>query len=160
MNNYIRHGVLTLDEVIPEILVNWSAPNHLKKKLEVKGHKVGISSLRLVTFARSYRDHGRIKCAKCGLIASFFSIDSFHAVSLNSSTHLNLYGTRTVDGIEEWILFTHDHILARGLGGADDLENTQVMCSVCNSKKGTIEGKLVEKLRKEKAELLKSQKNE
>jgi hypothetical protein len=50
---------------------------------------------------------------------------------------MNLYGMK--DGNE--VLFTHDHILARGLGGADDLTNSQTMCSPCNGNKSKAEGK-------------------
>jgi hypothetical protein len=157
MNRYIRHGTATFDEIIPAVLENWAAPANMKKRLELQGFKMGIGSLRLVTFARAFRDHGCIKCVQCGAEASFFSIDSFPSASAIPSVHLNLFGIKQTPLGPEDLLFTHDHILARGLGGADDLENTQVMCSVCNSKKGTIEGKLVEKLRKEKAEALKNQ---
>jgi hypothetical protein len=40
------------------------------------------------------------------------------------------------------VLFTHDHTLARGLGGADAIENTTTMCSPCNQKKSRLEGAL------------------
>ena len=77
MNRYIRHGTATFDEVIPAVLENWTAPANLKKRLELQGFKCGVGSLRLITFARAFRDHGYIKCVQCGAEASFFSIDSF-----------------------------------------------------------------------------------
>ena len=148
MNRYIRHGTATFEEIIPAILENWAAPKHLKKRLELKGFKMGVGSLRLVTFARAFRDHGQIKCVQCGAEASFFSIDSFPSVNITPSVHLNLFGIRHTNMGPEELLFTHDHILARGLGGEDNLENTQVMCSPCNSRKGAKEGKIKERLMK------------
>lgn len=62
--------------------------------------------------------------------------------------HLNLYGVRE----DEDVLFTHDHKLARALGGADNLSNAQLMCSPCNGKKSKGETKEVLRLRKLKAE--------
>ena len=145
MNRYIRHGIAKLEEVIPAVLTNWSSPSHLRKKLLLQGYKVGTGSLRLVTFAKAYKD-GKICCVECGLEASFFSIDSFQALTEKPSIHLNLYGIR--NGQE--VLFTHDHILARALGGIDDLSNTQVMCSPCNNKKSRMENKLATQMRLEK----------
>jgi hypothetical protein len=151
MNRYVRYGIATFDEVIPAALENWTAPAHLKRRLEIRGYKVGISSLRILTFARAFRDNGRIHCVNCGAEASYFSIDSFSS-NPSDSVHLNLFGIKHTNNGPEELLFTHDHILARGLGGADDMDNTQVMCSPCNSRKGAKEGKIAEKLRKEKAE--------
>jgi hypothetical protein len=60
--------------------------------------------------------------------------------------HLNLYGVK--NGKE--VLFTHDHTLARSLGGRDNISNTTTMCTHCNFEKSKGERVLAEKLRKEK----------
>lgn len=60
--------------------------------------------------------------------------------------HLNLWGVK--DGEE--VLFTHDHVLARGLGGKDNLDNTQTMCCYCNWEKGDLEAILANELKEKK----------
>lgn len=62
---------------------------------------------------------------------------------------MNLWG-KTNDGGE--VLFTHDHILARGLGGSDKLDNMQTMCCWHNWEKGEIEGQHAMKLWKQSKE--------
>jgi hypothetical protein len=134
MNQYNRHAIAPLDAIIPEIMAQWDTP---KAKMEYGGFEFNIYSLRLKTFCRSaYKD--ALHCTACGLRASYFAIESFKRGN-QKSYHVNLYGM--VDGKE--ILFTHDHTLARSLGGADSLSNTTVMCSPCNSKKGQEEAREV-----------------
>ena len=139
MNNYIRHGISSLEDIVAAINANLQRPTGQKQRLNLHGFKVGVGSLRLLTFAKTYNDSGSVCCVGCGLKASFFSTDSFQSKSSRPSAHLNLYG---VDAGGNEVLFTHDHILARGLGGDDELHNTQVMCSPCNSKKAKHESKL------------------
>ncbi len=73
--------------------------------------------------------------------AAFFAVENFRG-SNQSVPHANLYG---VDREGNEVLFTHDHKLARSLGGADNLNNTQVMCSPCNTKKSIVEQGRLEK---------------
>ena len=47
--------------------------------------------------------------------------------------HLNLYA---VDNNGDEILMTKDHILPHSKGGADDINNYQTMCKLCNEAKG------------------------
>lgn len=61
------------------------------------------------------------------------------------TTHFNLWAVDP-DGTE--VLMTHDHKLARALGGKNALENTQTMCSPCNGNKAVAESK--EDLRRHK----------
>lgn len=144
MDHYTRRMVLPVAEVI------W----HIQKRSEtefkygsgpqrdmIHGFKVGLTSLRLRTFAR---DIDNLRCAHCGIEGKFFSIDS-HRNQL-AYTHLNLYG---IDHNNEEVLMTCDHILARGLGGADDLSNTQVLCTHCNSKKSKQESRVSNEIRRE-----------
>lgn len=108
------------------------------KRVEFEGEKLKLSSLRLRTFAA----YGT-ECVDCGIKAAFFAIER-HQIDVNY--HINLWAIKS-DGKQ--ILMTHDHILARSLGGADNLTNTQTMCMECNFEKGKIEHKLKE-LRKTK----------
>lgn len=137
MPTYIRLGVTTLADVIPLIQGNWLVPD---AKTTINGHMVGISSLRMKTFGRDARASCGIACKGCGLEAEYFAIETF-ARGLVRSPHVNLYGMK--DGIE--VLFTHDHIIARSLGGKDNLSNAQTMCAPCNSKKSIVEQAEVER---------------
>jgi len=139
---YIRHGILNLDEVVNAILNAWDNSDH--NEFERHGYSLNITSLRLKNFARAKRDNQKICCVNCGLEASFFSVDSFTGTNVRPGAHLNLYGINS-NGDE--VLFTHDHILARGLGGSDNLKNTQVMCLNCNAKKSRVESKIVNEIK-------------
>lgn len=128
MNRYIRHGIATLNEIIPEVHKHWDYPSF--RSLIQDQFQVGVTSNRMKTFGRAALT-GKIVCAGCGLEATHFGIETFHNAKDDDFPHVNLYGIK--DGQE--VLFTHDHILARSLGGKDILENTQVMCSPCNCEK-------------------------
>lgn len=142
MNTYIRHGVLTLLEVLPVLQVPRSTGKTHREI--INGWKVGVSSLRLRTFARDSADVSRLCCSACGLKATFFAVETF-AKGNQEIAHLNLYG---VSGGKD-ILFTHDHTLARALGGMDSLSNTTTMCSPCNTFKSKAEGEERKRRREE-----------
>jgi hypothetical protein len=127
MNRYLRHGTCSTEEVLPLIKAHYgtSLPRPV-----FHGHAVGVSSLRMKTF-----QHDGLVCRGCGLVASFFAVEDFHNAKV-PQPHLNLYG---INERGEEVLFTHDHKLARALGGADNLSNVQTMCSPCNNKKGRAE---------------------
>lgn len=121
---YNRHSIAPLEEVLPLLhnAISEAAAGKTPAKVEINGEKVNVKSLRLLTFAKKGTN-----CVKCGCEGKFFAIES------NSGAyHLNLWAVDS-DGDER--LMTHDHILARSLGGADNLSNTQPMCSPCNSEK-------------------------
>lgn len=110
---------------------------------EVHGAACRRNGLRLMTFK-----HKGIGCVKCGIKGSFFAIERTpDRLVVNRDAfscepyHMNLYA---VGERGEEILMTHDHILARALGGKDTLENSQPMCEKCNSRKGSLEQKLVD----------------
>ncbi len=137
---YIRYEVVPLNEFLAEIYQYWNKTGtHIQRP---NGKWVGCTSLRLKTFARGAKqNNGVIKCVGCDLEATHFAVESSPG---QIHTHMNLYGMK--NGAE--VLFTHDHILARGLGGADDLSNTQVMCAPCNSYKSREEGREANRRRK------------
>lgn len=135
MTQYNRHAIVPLDYIIPEIMAQW---DDSKAKMEFGGYPFNIHSLRLKTFCRAaYAD--ALHCSKCKMPASYFAVESFRHGN-QKSYHVNLYGR---DAAGEDVLFTHDHTLARSLGGADDLSNTTVMCFPCNNKKGQKEAREV-----------------
>ena len=142
MNRYIRYEVVPIPGFLKDIIDN---RHNQDIRIQVSSGKwVGCTSNRLRTFAKGIDSDGKIRCVSCGIEATHFAVE---ASPNQSNPHMNLYGMR--DGGE--VLFTHDHILARGLGGADNLSNTQVMCSPCNSKKSIEEGK--EAVRRRKAKI-------
>lgn len=109
-----------------------------KQRVPVNDVPVRVDSIRLQTFLLS-----GIKCHHCGLEASFFAIERDRKSEPGASYHLNLWG---VDQEGEELIFTHDHKLARALGGPDNINNTQTLCGACNWKKGELEGLIVEKI--------------
>ncbi len=138
---YLRSEVIPISEIIPDVKVHWK-----EKRARIQrpsGIWVGVSSLRMKTFARAASKG--MKCVCCGLEGTFFAVEQSPG---QMAWHLNLYGVRE----DEDVLFTHDHKLARALGGADNLSNAQLMCSPCNGKKSKGETKEVLRLRKLKAE--------
>lgn len=134
MNTYIRLGTAAIADVCALVEQH---NRERKARVLLDGHSIGVTSLRMRTFARAHAD-GNLVCAGCGLTATFFAVEH-NAFNRDpkavNSPHVNLYGVK--DGAD--VLFTHDHILARGLGGKDDLSNTQPMCNTCNAEKAIAE---------------------
>lgn len=130
MQRYIRSSVVSIGEVLP--LIGQST------RAQVGYELVKVCSLRLKTFKAN-----GTKCSCCGLEATHFAVER---CAEQESYHLNLYGMK--DGQE--VLFTHDHTLARSLGGRDHISNTTTMCSPCNFDKSIIERELKEAMRREK----------
>lgn len=134
--HYQRLKTVPIQEVLPVVLASipelGGADSTKKVRAEISGVEVKVSSLRMRCFAIR-----GIACSKCGLAGEFFAFEKplFSKIK-NESWHLNLYGTK---GGEE-VLFTHDHTLARALGGKDKIENVTTMCSPCNNEKSFGEG--------------------
>ena len=138
---YLRLSTAPIDEVLGHVRAAMErsaqggasrAGGRSKAKVQVSGAMVKVGSLRLRVFAV----HGTV-CSCCGLPATRFAIEKpANSVVLGEGWHLNLYGVAP-DGRD--VLFTHDHTHARGLGGADSIENTTTMCSPCNASKSLAE---------------------
>lgn len=94
-------------------------------------HTVRLNKLKYQTFIRDYYD-GKFCCSSCG-------IQPTHAVVFGTphscEKFINFF---TVKNNQE-ILFTHDHTLARALGGENELNNTTTMCAKCNGQKSVFE---------------------
>lgn len=146
MTQYTRYATMGIPEVVNAIIDKWDAPKTEKRVTFENGYSVGVISLRMRTFGRAARQ-GKLHCVSCGCKAKFFAAETFTRSKDQSVKHANLYGVN--DNGDE-VLFTHDHIVARSLGGADDLSNSQVMCSPCNNKKSKLEIKILEDNRKKK----------
>ncbi len=101
-------------------------------------------STRYACFLQSATE-GNIRCAICGLEASFFALErqTHDKVAVERRIksgqkplyHFNLYGTVMVEGKDKEVLFTKDHIIPRSMGGEDRCENYQTACAPCNNAK-------------------------
>lgn len=119
------------------------------KRHLLEGIEVHLTSLRLLTFYEKGTE-----CSCCGLKAEYFAFErnaGRKGKPSQGSYHLNLWG-RDKEGEE--VLFTHDHTLARSLGGIDDSTNTTTMCVRCNGDKAKIEYILKMQLRQKESELV------
>ena len=130
---YDRHSTASIDTVRAAFAAATNGKLNINGELVNGGH-----SLRVRTFLTK----GTV-CLHCGLVGSHFALER---TGDRGPYHLNLWGF-DADGDEH--LLTHDHIVARALGGADDISNTQTLCSQCNGKKGKIENKLAQTIRRE-----------
>lgn len=115
----------------------------VKKRISSKrtifdGLPLKLTTLRMMTF---FEDGTMCHC--CGLEAAYFAIErNASEAQRNPGTnyHLNLWG---IDEAGEEVLFTHDHTLARALGGKDDRSNTKTMCTKCNFEKSLAETEIL-----------------
>lgn len=117
-----------------------------RKRAMLFGESINVRGLKFSTFL-----NGPPCCSnpECGLTFSHFVVERNLGrrktpAPDHHNFHLNLYG---VNARGEEVMFTHDHTLARSLGGADDLSNTTSMCRVCNREKSVLETLLVQQQR-------------
>lgn len=117
---YIRVGTLT-----PEEFFAIQEPN-----VTLFEHKVSMRSHRYTNF----RVNG-LECKHCGVKGEFFALEKDFCNRNSNRAHFNLYGY-TVFGAE--VMLTKDHIMPKSKGGANHIDNYQVLCSKCNVRKGAI----------------------
>jgi hypothetical protein len=124
-HHYSRLATLSIEEVLG--WVRLSIPTVL-----IEGCVVNIKqSLRLRTFLKT-----GTRCHNCGLEATHFAAER-GVTQKKGPYHFNLWGGPS--GAE--ILFTCDHLIARGLGGRDNIKNTETLCKPCNSRKASFESR-------------------
>jgi hypothetical protein len=139
--HFERHSTMEIHKFF-QLMDDAHIENPKKPKIKVGDLIVNCSSLRLQTFRRR-----GVKCVCCGIDASFFAFEKQVFNTQQNVHHANLWGFDK-DGNE--VLFTHDHTIARALGGVDNLSNTKTMCGPCNWAKGEQERVLVDNLRRSK----------
>jgi len=101
-----------------------------------------LDSLRLRTFLKS------IECAFCGIKGEYFLLEKQVNNKQNHLPHFNLYA---VDPVSGPILMTHDHIVSRSNGGANNISNTQTACTLCNQAKQSDDNLSLEEILKRRA---------
>lgn len=152
---YERLTTLSIDQGLALIRLGMTG----RSTHRILGEKVSISSLRLRTFLfKGIHCHHK-DCPLCG---EFFAVERT-PISPNRDQryfhpqygqyHLNLW---SVDGMGNEVLFTHDHIIARALGGEDNMANSVTMCKHHNQVKSRLEARVSEILQKEKENTLES----
>lgn len=154
---YERVGILTINQVVAKVIDrDIEEKNHfsikpedrnfqnLPRRSDCAGHMLRLNSVRLQTFAFA----GTV-CVTCGIEGKFFAIEREEGAT--SGYHANLYA---VDEKGNEVMMTHDHILARSLGGEDHIKNTQTMCTYCNAEKSIHEREILQ--RRKDAGLIKS----
>lgn len=104
---------------------------HTRGPLVAHGVRVSTGGLRMRTFRASGPNP---KCSCCGLRATHFAVERHKGTT--GGYHLNLWG---IGPTGNEVLFTHDHTVARALGGADKDTNTTTMCDRCNFNKSKVE---------------------
>lgn len=143
---YERQGIYNLEEILPRI-----GPSGHVHFLLVPGYgKIALSAHRYQLFQREQHN---LSCVSCGFSGLYFALERhIRSVPLNqkrgervrrhriehikgSSWHFNLYGLNEAG--EERML-TKDHIMPKSKGGANAMWNYQLMCDVCNVKKGCV----------------------
>ena len=82
---------------------------------------------------KNYEKHnGKCKCDICGIEAKYFALEKSPDNDRNVY-HFNLYTVHPKTFQE--LYFNIDHIKPRAKGGANTLDNMQLTCETCNSKK-------------------------
>lgn len=125
-STYIHLEEIPLDVGITAIRENLEM-REKAQRVPVGSYDVHVTSLRLRTFCLK-----GTKCYLCGTEATHFSLDRFRNKSQLEHPHMNLWG---VDAEGNELLFTHDHIVDRADGGADNLSNVMPCCTKCNGEK-------------------------
>ena len=121
----IRKSVHSIEDVLNK--VNYQKKKTKSTREDMFGDMIHMNSLRYQTFMKS-----GLKCVCCGIEGNFFAKEKGKGSDLDLY-HFNLYA---VNDSGKEVLMTKDHIIPSSLGGNDDLNNLQTMCTICNSLKG------------------------
>ncbi len=144
LRNYISIKKFLIDEVLPFVFdrsirkklrqegktynsVEWKKYSKKIYRVNGKNITVNMGSHRYQLFALK-----GLKCTMCGIKGSYFMLE--RGIKDNPKKgHFNLYA---IDNNGTEVMITKDHIIPRSKGGANKLDNYQVMCIKCNQLKG------------------------
>ena len=101
------------------------------ESISIGEHQVRINRLKYKTFVRDYYE-GKFCCSCCGIQPS-------HAVVFGTTQSAEKFINFFALDRGKEILLTHDHTIARALGGKNELDNTTTMCEHCNAQKSVFE---------------------
>lgn len=123
-NEFIRLAQYSWNDVMAEMAQS-------NDMITVGEHNVRTYRLKYQTFVRDYYE-GKFCCSSCGIEPSHAVIFS---TPQSSEKFINFFA---LDNDKE-VLLTHDHTIARSLGGTNELDNTTTMCEQCNRRKSVFE---------------------
>lgn len=111
-------------------------PYHPPRFIDLEGFSVNVGSSRMRLFLR---DRNKLHCVSCGVKPTHWVLERFPQAKNMKDVpppHINLYSFVENEHYVHELLFTQDHILPQSTKGSSSLKNLQVMCTVCNNKKG------------------------
>ena len=136
MNNNIS---IKIYKNVAELLKKFS--KNKKKVIEFEpGIYIRVGNNKFKTF-----QNDGVCCYNCGIEGEYFSLEKDTSMEktaiknkcdLSNRYSINLYA---LDENNTPVLMTHDHVIARGLGGSSNLDNLKTMCSRCNNRKSANE---------------------
>ncbi len=120
---YDRKGTIPLEYVHEYV--------GLTPKLSSYGIEFNIKSPRFFLYKET------TTCVHCGIEGEYYALEQTAKRGKNAQPdwHLNLYGTKVVDGKAFEVMLTQDHIIPKSKGGPHTVENLQTMCGLCNRDK-------------------------
>lgn len=116
---------------IEEVLSKQITPTGGKRKenkVIIDGDSIYMDSHRYWVF----KEKG-CNCVICGAKGLFFRKETTNKEGIHF--HFNLYA---INKKGEEVLMTKDHIIPKSKGGANHINNYQLMCQTCNVKKGNL----------------------
>jgi 5-methylcytosine-specific restriction endonuclease McrA len=127
---YMRHASLSIDEGFNLMASGEKTTPYTNADNRTVNVQIALRPASIFLSSKS------VQCAACPKVGNMFAIEKTYGYvrkSVYNDWHINLY---SVDEFGRETMMTVDHVVAKSNGGADDESNMQVMCSVCNSRKG------------------------
>lgn len=124
--NLVRKEMLTLDEVMPLVIMPVENPDPeapLDPLKMIKGDMINMAVPKLQTFASF-----GVACTRCKIPGEYFGKEKYENIPFY---HLNLYAMK--NGRETQML--KDFVVPLKKGGLDELSNYQTICFDCHKKK-------------------------
>lgn len=125
----INHGYKILKKYsIDEILIKISTDKTIPDEIIYNSSDLK-DSIKRVEIIKELLLRDGFNCKGCNISSSHFAMGKDNA----ERWHLDLYG---LDSNQNEHMFTIDHIHPKSKGGKNIIENYQLLCKVCNEKKG------------------------